>query len=241
MPRPRKCRKICQMPQIREFRPVGDDFDTSAVILTIDEYEAVRLIDRQGFSQEECSSYMQVARTTVQMIYNSARKKIAEALVDGLPLRIEGGDYQLCDGKEEFCGCGGCKKHRQLCAQMRRKEENVMKIAVPLDENKQDVCIVLARAPYFLFRENGSDTIVENPASKAQGGAGIQAAQFLVDNEITHLITVRCGQNAAEVFQAANMKIYKSVNKAAADDLAAMEEGKLEELTKFHSGFHGIQ
>ena len=78
-----------------------------AVILTVDEYEAIRLIDRQGFSQEECSAYMQVARTTVQLIYNSARKKIAEALVEGRVLRIEGGDYQLCSGEEEYCGCGG--------------------------------------------------------------------------------------------------------------------------------------
>ena len=64
------------------------------MVLNVDEYEAIRLIDRQGFSQEECSAYMQVARTTVQMIYNSARKKLAAALVDGLPLRIEGGSYQ---------------------------------------------------------------------------------------------------------------------------------------------------
>ena len=58
-----------------------------------------------------------------------------------------------------------------------------MKIAVPLDENKKDVCIVLARTPYFLFRENGNDAIVPNPAAQAQGGAGIQAAQFLVDSQ----------------------------------------------------------
>ena len=57
-----------------------------------------------------------------------------------------------------------------------------MKIAVPLDENQQDVCVVLARAPYFLFRENGIDVIEENPAAQAQGGAGIQAAQFLVES-----------------------------------------------------------
>lgn len=116
-----------------------------------------------------------------------------------------------------------------------------MKIAIPLDENKQDVCIVLARAPYFMFNEGGESTIVENPAAQAQGGAGIQAAQFLVDNKIDVLITVRCGQNAADVFKAADMKIYKSVNKAAADDLAELEGGKLEELTEFHGGFHGVQ
>ena len=53
------------------------------------------------------------------------------------------------------------------------KEDGVMRIAIPLDENQQDVCIVLARAPYFLFREDGGDTIVENPAAQAQGGAGL--------------------------------------------------------------------
>ena len=104
-----------------------------------------------------------------------------------------------------------------------------MKIAVPLDENKKDVCIVLARAPYFLFRENGNDAIVPNPAAQAQGGAGIQAAQFLMDSQADALITVRCGQNAAQVFQAAGIKLYKSANKAAADDLAALEQGTLEE------------
>ena len=76
MPRPRKCRKICQLPQTREFFPAGDSSCETAVILTVDEYEAIRLIDKHGFSQEECSTYMQVARTTVQMIYNSARKKL---------------------------------------------------------------------------------------------------------------------------------------------------------------------
>lgn len=239
MPRPRKCRKVCQMPTTKEFRPVGDIPCKSAVILTVDEYEAIRLIDKQGFSQEECGIYMQVARTTVQMIYNSARKKLADVLVDGLSLRIEGGDYQLCDGNEEYCGYGGCKRHRRGCVQRNMKEAEKMKIAIPLDENKQDICIVLARAPYFLFQEDGKDTIVENPASQAYGGAGIQAAQFLVDNGVNILITVRCGQNAADVFKAAGMKIYKSANKAAADDLTALEEGKLCELTEFHGGFHG--
>ena len=241
MPRPKKCRKVCQMPQTRAFLPAGEVSPDETVILTVDEYEAIRLIDKEGFSQEECSAYMQVARTTVQLIYNSARKKLAEVLVDGLPLRIEGGDYQLCDGREKDCGCGGCRKHRRSCRKMTVKEGKGMKIAIPLDENKQDVCIVLSRAPYFLFNEDGTDTILENPAAQAQSGAGIQAAQFLADSNADVLITVRCGENAAEVLKAAGMKIYKSVNKAAADDLAAWGDGRLEELTRFHGGFHGIQ
>ena len=109
MPRPKRCRKVCSMPRVSEFAPIGEGADF--VVLTVDEFESIRLIDRQGFSQEECAAYMQVARTTAQQIYNSARKKLATALVDGKGLRIAGGDYRLCDGKESFCGCGGCSRH----------------------------------------------------------------------------------------------------------------------------------
>lgn len=113
MPRPKKCRKVCCLPPISEFVPVGENqVCREAVVMTVDEYETIRLIDNEGFSQEECSGYMNIARTTVQQIYDSARKKIARALVAGLPLKIEGGNYRLCDGKERYCGCGGCRRHR---------------------------------------------------------------------------------------------------------------------------------
>ena len=55
---------------------------------------------------------MNVARTTVQRIYADARVKLAESLVKGKTLNIEGGDYRLCDGLEKICGCGGCRRHR---------------------------------------------------------------------------------------------------------------------------------
>lgn len=110
MPRPRKCRKVCALPKVREFHPSGDTQEF--MTLTVDEYEAIRLIDKEGFSQEECAGYMQVARTTVQQIYTAARTKIANALVEGVGIHIEGGDYTVCDGKETQCGCGGCKRHR---------------------------------------------------------------------------------------------------------------------------------
>ena len=113
MPRPRKCRKVCHLPSEKEFIPLGSCAHHSHVIMTVDEYETIRLIDYQGFSQEECSEYMHIARTTVQYIYTSARLKLSKVLVEGLPLKIEGGDYELCDGLEHTCGCGGCKKHRQ--------------------------------------------------------------------------------------------------------------------------------
>lgn len=94
------------------------------VVMTVEEYETIRLIDRQGFSQEECGNYMHIARTTVQQIYADARKKLADALVDGAPLRIEGGNYRLCSGEEEFCACGGCPRHRMVCRQSQIEKED---------------------------------------------------------------------------------------------------------------------
>lgn len=123
MPRPRKCRKVCCLPKADAFIPAGCQEAKPGVVMTVDEYETIRLIDHEGFSQEQCSVYMNVARTTVQQIYNSARKKLSVALVDGLPLKIEGGDYQLCDGEESHCGCGGCHKHRKACRAVHSMKE----------------------------------------------------------------------------------------------------------------------
>lgn len=113
MPRPRKCRKVCSLPIANEFNSKTESTQQQdVIIMTVDEYETIRLIDYQGFSQEECSEYMKIARTTVQQIYNNARKKLSNFLVNGQTLRIEGGEYQLCDGKESYCNCGGCRKHQ---------------------------------------------------------------------------------------------------------------------------------
>ena len=116
-----------------------------------------------------------------------------------------------------------------------------MKIAIPLDENKTDVCVSFGRAPYFLIKdtETGKTDIKENPAADAEGGAGIKAAQFVVDEEADVLITVRCGENAAEVFNAAEIAIYKSEGPNAEENIKAFQEEKLAKLTHFHAGFHG--
>ena len=114
MPRPRKCRKVCAMPPRSQFAPVEGELAGEAVVLTVDEYEAIRLIDRERLTQEECAGRMNVARTTVQQIYDSARGKLAAALVEGRPLRIEGGEYRLCDGSGPDCGGEYCRRrHRE--------------------------------------------------------------------------------------------------------------------------------
>lgn len=103
MARPIKRRRICEMPCVEEFLPSAVR-STDSVEMTVDEYEAIRLIDSLDFSQEECALQMSVARTTVQAIYDSARKKLAEALVQGKRLKIRGGAYELCPRAQQCCG-----------------------------------------------------------------------------------------------------------------------------------------
>lgn len=112
MARPQKMKRVCKEPGFTNFVPsdVGGELDSS-VILTVDEYETIRLIDLEGFSREECAKRMTVARTTVQAIYNSARHKIAQSLVMGMELRIAGGTFRLCDGS---AGCPDCRKRETI-------------------------------------------------------------------------------------------------------------------------------
>ena len=130
MPRPIKCRKVCHFPDILEFRPSnknggrGEEDEKEVILLTVDEYETIRLIDKEGYSQEQCAGFMQIARTTVQRIYEIARKKVADAIVDGHPLRIEGGDFRICDGKSSKCGLGDAT-NKNFFKSMQQKKEKV--------------------------------------------------------------------------------------------------------------------
>ena len=113
MARPRKWKRVCCLPEIDSFGPLNmPGIDHEVITMTVEEYETIRLIDLEGMMQEECADRMNVARTTVQRIYNDARKKLAESLVNGKVLVIEGGEYRLCDGYGKSCGGGGCRRHR---------------------------------------------------------------------------------------------------------------------------------
>lgn len=111
MSRPIKGRSVCTLPRVNRFGPLGPEEIQGRIIMSVDEYETLRLIDYEGFIQEECAQRMGVSRTTVQGIYTRARKKLADALVHGKALIIEGGEYELCDGLR---GCGrGCMRRRR--------------------------------------------------------------------------------------------------------------------------------
>lgn len=110
MSRPKKSRKVCSLPDCNRFGPLVEGMELEPIIMTIDEYETIRLIDLNGYTQEECAAQMKVARTTIQSIYNDARKKLAKSLVFGDSLRIEGGDVQICEGRDSNCTSDCCKE-----------------------------------------------------------------------------------------------------------------------------------
>ncbi len=104
---------MCCLPESNLFGPLNvPNFNGKIITMTVEEYETIRLIDAEGFTQEECAMQMNIARTTVQHIYNTARKELADSLVNGSVLSIEGGNYKLCDELKKTCGCGGCPRLR---------------------------------------------------------------------------------------------------------------------------------
>ncbi|MGI6685891.1 MAG: DUF134 domain-containing protein [Bacillota bacterium] len=87
--------------------------DDNQIYMQVEEYETIRLMDLEGLDQEQCAQRMNVARSTVQRIYNQARKKIADSLVNGKMLRIEGGNFLICDGNTETNRCPNCYRRRR--------------------------------------------------------------------------------------------------------------------------------
>lgn len=116
-----------------------------------------------------------------------------------------------------------------------------MTIAIPVDEGGKTVYVSFGRAPYFLFHDDGTGNtrVLANPAADAPGGAGVKAAQFVADAGADSLIAFRCGQNAAQVFSASNVAIYRAEGVSAEENLKALEAGRLPVLATFHAGFHG--
>jgi predicted DNA-binding protein (UPF0251 family) len=104
MPRPRICRRVCSEPNIQYFKPRGVPLlNLEVVSLAVDEFEAIRLKDFEGFEQKMASERMGISQPTFHRVLESARKKVADALVKGKAIRIEGGDYVLETGRKFKC------------------------------------------------------------------------------------------------------------------------------------------
>ena len=137
MPRPPRCRRICGVPQVDTVCPNGCE-NTEPILLTLDEYEVIRLVDLERQTHEQCAAQMDISRSTVQEIYESARRKIAACLVHGKPLHITGGNYRICGG-QEAAHCGRCCRMQRASTEKSnksRKGDSIMKIAVTYENGQ---------------------------------------------------------------------------------------------------------
>ena len=107
MPRPQTQRYIANEPEITYFKPQGIPLaKLKTLVLTIDEFEAIRLKDHKGFDQSSAAKKMNVSQPTFHRIILSARKKITDALVNGKAISIKGGNYAMIT--ERLFKCYAC-------------------------------------------------------------------------------------------------------------------------------------
>jgi len=106
MARPVKWRRIEYMPTVLKFSPTDTEVSKGVNVLKFEEIEAIRLKDLEGMEQAECASQMEVSRPTFQRILLSAREKIADSLINGKTIQIEGGHYtrNICPLRCLDCG-----------------------------------------------------------------------------------------------------------------------------------------
>lgn len=137
MPRPCCRRRISAEPPRTVFQPEGLSVaDLPEVVLNLDEFEAIRLVDLLGQYQDEAAARMHVSRPTAGRVLERARRKIADALVHGKVLRIEGGCVERSPEETVECprchlpepdavgGCPRCRRQGRLALRLNHSKEN---------------------------------------------------------------------------------------------------------------------
>ncbi|HIW20808.1 MAG TPA: DUF134 domain-containing protein [Candidatus Dorea intestinavium] len=202
MPRPVKHRRICAHPRCNSFKPCQRS--GNPLIMTLDEYEVIRLIDYAGFTQEDCAKQMNVARTTIQAIYANARKILASCIVESRPLKIEGGNVEVC-GKD----CG-------------KKGDNIMRIAVAYEDGK--VFQHFGHTEQFKLYdvEDGKVQVMTTVNTNGSGHGAL--ADILKKCSVDVLICGGIGDGAKRALAEAGIELYGGVtadaDQAVADFLA---------------------
>lgn len=243
MPRPCKRRRICCEPVCREFTPSACAPTEPSIIMRLDEFETIRLIDGEAMTQEQCASQMDVARTTVQAIYDAARKKLAAFLVEGRPLRIEGGAYIVCSGGRMECGhkCHKWSAEKSLAGiSPIEKENHHMKIAVPY-ENGQIFQHFGHTEAFKIYTIDGS-TVQDAQVVSTNGSGHGALADFLKNAQVDTLICGGIGAGAQTALKEAGITLYGGVQGNADDAVTALLTGTLTfnpNVSCDHHGHHG--
>lgn len=210
MPRPARCRRIGQMPVFRSFSP--DDISAGETVrMTVDEFETLRLLDSEGLTQEACAERMNVSRTTVTSIYDCARKKAADALVNGKRLLITGGQCEFTPV--------------ELGQRLAEKRKNTVRIAVTYDNGK--VFQHFGHTEQFKLYDIEDGKIVAEQIVNTNGTGHGALAGFLQAAEVDELICGGIGMGAQTALADAGIRIYGGVQGSADSAAKALAEGTL--------------
>ena len=210
MPRPVRCRRIEHMPLYRSFSPDDIAADES-VRMTVDEYEAVRLLDAEGLTQEACADRMNVARTTVTAIYDSARKKLADAIVHGKRLLIAGGCCEFAP--------------TEIDQNIMEKGSDTMRIAVTYENG--EVFQHFGHSEQFKLYDVENGKIVSEQVVDTNGSGHGALAGFLQAAKVDALICGGIGMGAQMALADAGIRLYAGVQGSADAAAKALAEGTL--------------
>ncbi len=211
MPRPQRCRRIGCFPDRWQFGPL-DEESGETVTLSLDEFETIRLMDRQGLTQEQCAREMGVARTTVTAIYESARQKLARLIVDGAALRIAGGNYALAENENK--------------TDYPQKGKDQMRIAIPYDNG--EIFQHFGRTEQFKVYDEMDGQIVLTAVVNTNGAGHGALAGFLKIGGVDALICGGIGGGARNALAEAGIKLYPGVTGSADEAAAALAAGTLQ-------------
>ena len=211
MPRPVRCRRIGRMPVFRSFSP-DDVIAEESVRMTVDEFEALRLLDGEGLTQEACAARMNVARTTVTAIYDSARKKVADALVHGKRLLITGGccEYEPVEFDQAIM----------------EKGRDTMRIAVTYENG--EVFQHFGHTEQFKLYDAADGKITNEQVVGTNGSGHGALAGFLQAAGVDALICGGIGMGAQMALAEARIALYAGVRGSADRAAKALAEGVLE-------------
>lgn len=119
MPRKKRSRLILNPPSIKGLSAFGIQKRSSEkVSLYLEEYEAIKLLDYEGMTQEEAAVHMEISRPTLTRVYETARQKVAKSLTEGKDLIIRGGHFHFDDS---WFRCPSCKANFNVYEGMDKK------------------------------------------------------------------------------------------------------------------------
>lgn len=219
MPRRVRCRRVSFVPEVNFFSPTGRyRVCKDEVVLSVEEFEALRLKDYLNLEQEEAARQMQVSRQTYQRVLGKAHFKIADALTNGKGIRIQGGNFCLGDGycrrRTRFLTLDDSCQFENRIEHKEGSETNLSKIAISAagGDPEANIDARFGRCSHFmLWDPQSSDfTTVENKGGEAAHGAGTGAAQLLLKNQAQVLITNKIGPKAFAALKSAGIKVFSA-------------------------------